>query len=479
MNDDSRPILLVIDDDHLVRRAVSRTLTAQGFHVLTAGDGPEGLGVLSANEVDVAIIDIGLPGMDGLEVLRQAQAMSPLTECIILTGQGNISTAYASLDAGASDYFEKPIHDWQRFQQVLRRATQVRRLKRERRVLTKRFLDDGPRKLIGNSRVMQELRELIAAVSKSSASILIHGESGTGKELVGEAIHRESGKKGQFVRINCASFPADLMEGELFGWEKGAHSTATQSKPGLFEVAQDGTILLDEIGEMPFDLQAKLLRVLEGRTIRRLGGTRETPVNARVVASTNRDLSRAVKEGRFRQDLFFRINVIQIRVPPLRDRKDDIALLTYNFIQVFNEDEARGVRRVSADFLERLERYEWPGNVRELRNLLHRAVLLAEGEELSALSLEGSQAANPQPASVSGRSPGLPDEMEALFHMAYADAKREVVGAFTAAYLRRKLGEAGGNITRAADASDMLRPNFKRLMRRHSVDVPKETESEG
>ncbi len=469
-----KPTLLVIDDDHLVRRAVSRTLSSQGFRVLTAGDGPEGLDLLATDDVDVALIDIGLPGMDGLEVLRTAQHVSPTTECIIFTGQGNISTAYSSLDAGASDYFEKPIRDWQRFHQVLRRATQVRRLKKEKRLLESR-VDGSTGALIGNARSMVELRRLIRSVAQSSASVLIIGESGTGKELVAEAVHHESGRKGQFVKINCASVPPDLMESELFGWEKGAHSTATQSKPGLFEVAEDGTILLDEIGDMPVDLQAKLLRVLEGRSMRRLGGTRETPVNARVLAATNQDLSKRIRDGKFRQDLFFRINVISIQVPPLRDRSEDVALLAYHFIKQFNESEGREVRRLDSEILRRLEAHDWPGNVRELRNVLHRAVLLSRGEELdlAALTFVGSSGAPSPVEQVLDAAPhGLDSELHGIFDEPYSVAKADVVRAFTVRYLKHRLAQAGGNITRAAEASSMQRPNFKRLMKRFGVEVP-------
>jgi len=467
------PTLLVIDDDPLVRRAVSRTLSAQGFRVLTAGDGPEGLDVLTSDEVDVALIDIGLPGMDGLTVLRNALQLCPSTECIIFTGQGNISTAYQSLDAGASDYFEKPIRDWQRFQQVLRRATQVRRLKKEKQILERR-VEGETGILIGNSQPMVRLRSMVRSVATSSASILIVGESGVGKELVAEAIHYESARKGQFVRINCASVPPDLMESELFGWEKGAHSTATHSKPGLFEIAEDGTILLDEIAEMSYELQAKLLRVLENRAFRRLGGTREIYVNARVLAATNQNMDNAIATGRFRRDLYFRINVITIDVPPLRERREDVALLTYHFIKQFNETEERQVRRVSPALLAKLELYDWPGNVRELRNMLQRAVLLSTGDELEAGALDGVLVSSVSPVDelLGHGPPRHPEDVPELFSLDYTDAKAEVLQAFTRRYLKHHLGRAGGNITRAADSSGMLRPNFKRLMKRFGVEVP-------
>ena len=465
------PTLLVVDDDLLIRRAVERMLTAQGYRVLSAGEGTEALALMAKHDVDVALIDLQLPGISGLDLLRQLRAENPSTECIIFTGHGDVSTAFSSLEAGASDYFEKPIRDWQRFQQVLRRAAEVRRLKKET-IRLQRKVKRPQNHLIGNSPAMEAVRQLVSSVAASSASILIMGESGVGKELVAEAIHVESGREGEFVRINCASVPHDLIEGELFGWEKGAHSTATQSKEGLFEVAGTGTVMLDEIGDMPYDLQAKLLRVLESRKFRRLGGTKEKDFNARIVAATNMNLTKAIASGKFRQDLYFRINVVTIPVPTLRERREDIPLLSYHFVRMFNQSEGRTVRHVQPAVLAKLEAHDWPGNIRELRNVLHRAVLLSVGTELDERALgpgfSGPTVPLDQMMPVNDTTLDLPD----LFDMPYSEAKGEVVNAFTIRYLKRRLAQAGGNITRAADASGLLRPNFKRLMKQYEVAVP-------
>jgi DNA-binding NtrC family response regulator len=394
-------------------------------------------------------------------------------ECIIFTGQGDVSTAFSCLEAGASDYFEKPIRDWQRFQQVLRRATEVRRLRKETQRLQRRV----PRhetSLIGAAPAMEQVRALVASVARSTASILIVGESGAGKELVAEAIHAESGRGGEFVRINCASVPHDLIEGELFGWERGAHSTATQPKEGLFEVAAGGTVMLDEIGDMPVDLQSKLLRVLESRKFRRLGGTREKEMNARVVAATNMNLEQAIRTGKFRGDLYYRINVVSIPVPPLRDRRQDIPLLTYHFVRQFNEAEERNVRHVHPEVLARFEAYDWPGNVRELRNVLHRAVLLTTGVELGPDALGPQFAPAPPREALASAKPDHPAAgfSAAWLDLDYADAKKEMVHWFTTAYLRRKLARHAGNISKAAESSGLLRPNFKRLMNQFDVAAP-------
>jgi DNA-binding NtrC family response regulator len=465
------PALLVVDDDELVCRSVERSLTRQGYRVVTAGNGDDALEAVAAFDFDVALIDVHLPGIHGLDLLAKVREASPTTECIIFTSLGDVSIAYASLEAGASDYLEKPIADWPRFQRVLDRAAEVRRLKRQTEILKRGRR--GPTPLIGNSAAMERLRALIGSVGPSQASLLIVGESGAGKELVAEAIHRESGRRGELVRINCASVPHDLMESELFGSEKGAHSTATHAKEGLFEVAAGGTVLLDEIGDMPLDLQAKLLRVLESKKIRRLGGTHEREMTARVVAATNHDVERAVAAGRFRQDLWFRINVVTLTVPPLRERKEDIPLLTYHFVRSFNESERRDVQKVPPEVLDRLEAHDWPGNVRELRNVVHRAVLLSDGATLSAASLGPAFSRSdrpPAPAVTEAAAPMAPDVLD----LPYAEAKEAVLQEFTERYVSRRLAASGGNVSRAAEAAGMLRPNFKRLMRQHGISGPKD-----
>lgn len=473
------PTLLVIDDDAIIRRAVHRTLTSQGYRVLTAGDGDEGLDILANFEVDVALIDFDLRGQNGIDVLRQARKQSPTTECVIFTGQGDVSVAYNSLDAGATEFFRKPIRDWQRFNEVLRRAYQARQHRKDRTLLPKEPETKQQTLLIGNSPSMVKVRSLIRSIAVSAAPVLILGESGVGKDLVARTLHESSGRNGQFVAINCAFFPHDLIEGELFGWERGAHSMASQAKRGLFEVAGGGTILLDEIGDMPIDLQAKLLRVLESKRYRRLGSTQELTLDTRVVAATNQDLDKAITDGRFRQDLLYRINVVAVDVPPLRDRREDIPHLSYHFVTRFSEQEGHRITQVSPEVLRRLEQYDWPGNVRELRNVLHRAVLLCKGsvvdESVLPHIVKATQGGGSVVESVPEQGSQEPRRgaLDQLLEQDYAAAKQQVLHEFTVQYLASMLDRHGGNITRAADAAGMLRPNFKRLMKRHGVEVPK------
>ena len=462
--------VLVVDDDPTVRTAVARMLRHDDFFVTTVEDASEALKALEVQDYDVALIDLDLPGMHGLELLAVLRRDRPDLECVVFTGNGDVTTGFKALEAGASDYFEKPVRDRARLVQVLRRAAEVRRLKSEKERLAKRVAQPNS-PLIGNSPSMVALRDMIARVARTQASILILGESGSGKELVAEALHVGSGRSGEFVRINCASFAKDLLEGELFGWEKGAHSTATQAKEGLFEAAADGTVLLDEIGDMPIDLQSKLLRVLESKRFRRLGGLKEKDLRARVVAATNVDLPRAIADGRFREDLYYRLDQVSLRVPPLRERRGDIPLLTYHFVNRFNEIEGRAIRHVADQAIARLEAYHWPGNVRELRNVLYRAMLLAEGPELDLGAPLGQ---GPQPATRTPTQTAAPGGrgFAAYFEFEYPEAKQRVIDDFSRQYVQDKLDKYGGNITRAAAASGLLRPNLGRLIRQLAMKDP-------
>lgn len=464
--------VLVVDDDPSVRLAVGRMLERGEFDVTLAEDGREALRSFDEHDFDVALIDLDMPGMHGLELLAILKRDRPSLECVVFTGHGDVTTGLTVLQAGASDYFEKPVRDKARLIQVLRRAAEVRRLKTETERLAKRVAQTAS-PLIGNSAPMVELRAIIDRVAKSQASILILGESGSGKELVAEAIHVGSGRRGEFVRINCASMPRELLESELFGWEKGAHNQATQPKEGLFETAADGTVLLDEIGDMPIDLQVKLLRVLESRRFRRLGGLKEKDLRARVLAATNVDLPRAIAEGRFREDLFYRLDQVSVRVPPLRERKGDVPILTYHFVNKFNEIEGRAIRHVTEQAMVRLEAHDWPGNVRELRNVLYKAFVLAEGPELD-LGASPGQTAVLAPATrtptVIPASNGTPaDPFAAYLDLEYPEAKQRVIDDFSRRYVQDKLDRYRRNITRAAAASGLLRPNFGRLMRQLGI----------
>lgn len=465
------PTILVVDDDPLVLRAVRRTLTSQGYSVLCAASGSEAVAISKENEVDVALIDLVLGDMDGLAVLKVVKAQHPAAECLIVTGVADVTSAHKSLEQGASDYFEKPIKDWVRFNQVLRRAAELCRLKKDKELLQRR-MDSQLSGLLGRSKAMQPVRQMVERVADSKASILLIGESGVGKEVISEAIHRLSGRKGAFVKLNCAAVPAELLEAELFGFAKGAHSTAHKEKPGLFETAEDGTILLDEIGEMAYDMQAKLLRVLENSTFRRIGETAERVMTARVLAATNANLQDAIDRGRFREDLYHRLNVIKVHIPPLRRRREDIPMLVLRFIDHFNKQEARNVRRVPDAVMKRLGAYTWPGNVRELRNVIHRAVLLSVDSDLSDASIgDALSGRSEDPVTARPSQPGI-DPQIAIFDQSYAHAKATVVEGFTVRYLTHLLMRNGGNVTRAAADAGMQRPNFRRLMRQFGVAVP-------
>ncbi|MBT3220216.1 MAG: sigma-54-dependent Fis family transcriptional regulator [Proteobacteria bacterium] len=466
------PTVLIIDHDHVTLRAMGRTLAKQGYKVFTADDGESGIHLIQESEMDIALIDMELPGIDGIATLQQIKKLSPGTECVILTGVADITTAHHSLEAGASDYFVKPINDWTRFQQILRRAAQVRALRREA-VLLRRRMARHLASLFGHSQTMEPLRNLVEKVADSTASILVMGESGVGKEVVAEEIHRMSGRQGNYVKINCAALPGELLEAELFGYARGAHSTATQTKPGLMEIGEHGTVLLDEISNMSYDMQAKLLRVLENNTFRRLGETTERHMTARVIAATNANLEKAIESGRFREDLYHRLNVIQIVVPPLRARTEDIPMLTYRFIEVFNKLEGRRVHHVPDGLMRRLKAYDWPGNVRELRNLVHRAVLLSTNNEFHGGILREILDSSPGELR---QEPVADTSFSDLANMPFAEAKRSIVHNFTVKYLRYHLALSKGNITHAARAAGLQRPNFRRLMKQYGVPNHKKEE---
>ena len=467
--------VLLIDDDPLLRKALGRQLLRQGYQVLDAEDGPSGLALAESHSVDVALIDHWLPGMMGREVLRRMKEVSPSTECVIVTGRGAAELAFQAFNEGACDYFEKPITDWQRFNQVLRRAIEVRRLKADRDRLASRLPgEDLSEWLIGKCPALLELHDKIAGVAGVRVSVLITGESGVGKERVARALHHLSPWKAEpFVAINCAAIPEELLESELFGYEKGGHSTAFQRKEGLFEEAGEGTVMLDEIGELPIGMQAKLLRVLQEREFTRVGGVRTVELKARIVAATNRDLREEILAKRFREDLFYRLNVFELRVPPLRDRSEDIPLLAYYFVSKYNEEYGRSVKRISPEAMRLLTEAPWNrNNVRQLENTILRAVVLCAAESIDLAHLDGAdlgRGVTIEAASPTEEDAELPGE---LMGLAYRDAKSLVLERFSRGYLRQRLRESGGNITHAAESSGMERPNFRKLMNKFGVLVP-------
>jgi len=377
----SKAKLMVVDDEESIRHFLSLMLKKQGFEVKTAKSASEALSFLEENEIDLAICDLKMPKMDGIALLKEIKKYSPETIVIMITAYATTKTAVQALKAGAYDYITKPF-DIEELTLIIEKALEKKRLEEENIYLRRELIEKYRfGNLVGKSKKMIELYRVIEQVAPTNSTVLITGARGTGKELVAKAIHYNSPRREfPFVSINCAALSEELLESELFGHMKGAFTSAFSDKKGLFEVADKGTILLDEISEMPLRMQAKLLRVLQEKTIRRVGGTKEIKVDVRVIASTNKDLRKLVSSGSFRDDLFDRINVIEIKLPLLRERKEDILLLADHFLAKFNKETGKNIKGFTPEVKELLLRYHWPGNVRELENAIERAVALETGE---------------------------------------------------------------------------------------------------
>ncbi len=369
--------VLLAEDDRSTRLSLSQFLKGLGYEVIEASTGHEAIEHLSARPIDIVLTDLMLPGVGGLEILRALQTDAPGTVGIVITGFGTVQNAIEAMRLGVFEYLLKPVN-FDELQIVLERALEFQRLRKENRQFKREVQRQfGLQNLIGHSDAMRRILELIEKVADSDSTVLIYGESGTGKELVARAIHYRSDRMDKpLVPINCAAIPSDLLESELFGYEKGAFTGAHRTKIGRFEYANGGTLFLDEIGEMSPQLQVKLLRVLQEKSFERLGGVRPIQVDVRIIAATNRDLEKAIEEGKFREDLYYRLSVIPIHIPPLRERKEDIPLLVEHFLEKFNTEKGRSVSGVSPKAMERLMEYSWPGNVRELENLIERLVVL-------------------------------------------------------------------------------------------------------
>ncbi len=380
--------LLVADDDPGLRESLERTLTREGYRVVLASDGRAALERVQAGGVDLIVTDLRMPGLTGLELLRAAKAIMPDVDVILLTAFGTVEEAVKAMKDGAYDFLTKPFRREQLIK-LVDKALERRDLIEQNRALKKQ-LDDIRAKgqMIGASPSFRRMLTLVEQIADSSATILIQGESGTGKELVARTIHERSARRnGPFVAVNCAALPETLLESELFGYEKGAFTGAAGRKEGRFELANGGTLFLDEVADLSLVTQPKILRVLQEGEFERLGGTRSLQVDVRIVAATNQDLSEMVKEKRFREDLYYRLNVISVRVPPLRERHEDIRVLAQHYLRVYAAKNGRKLEGFSNEALERLESYAWPGNVRELENLIERTVLLARKDRIDAEDL--------------------------------------------------------------------------------------------
>ncbi len=447
--------LLVVDDEAGIRESLGKVLRYEGFAVDTAPDGATALALAARQPFDLIFLDVKMPGMDGLEVLARLGEGGLATPVVIISGHGTIDTAVQATKLGAFDFLEKPL-DADRVLVTLRNALAWLDQQRQIEQLRQR-LGEGEQ-IVGESQAVKALLKAIERVAPTDARVLITGENGSGKELVARRIHRLSARaEGPFVDVNCAAIPNELIESELFGHEKGSFTGAHQQRMGRFEQADGGTLFLDEIGDMSLSAQAKVLRVLQEGKFERVGGTVTQQVNVRVIAATNKDLLAEAAENRFREDLYYRLNVVPLEVPPLRERPDDIPLLAKHFMELYLREQGMRPRLFTPAALEQLRGYRWPGNIRELRNLVERLLIMAPGDriEVEDIPLPGGEAASGEAGLFAAPSfQAFKERSEAVF-------------------LARKLREHGGNVSRTARALEMQRSNLYKKIERYGLTAGK------
>ncbi len=427
-------VILVAEDDPRTRESLGRAMTRAGYRTLTAADGAGALPILQRESVDVLLTDLKMPGVDGMTLLEQVRSDFPETVVIILTAFATVDLAVEAMRKGAYDFLTKPIH-LDKLELVLRNALEARRLAQENRELRLRLREtSGLEQLLGRSAAMQRLRESIQQVAATDAAVLIRGESGTGKELVAHAIHYGGRRaEGPLVKVSCAALPEELLESELFGHERGAFTGARDRRKGRFELAHGGTLFLDEVGDLSPRTQAKLLRVLQEQEFERVGGTETIRVDVRLVTATNRDLEGLAAEGAFREDLYYRLNVVRIAVPPLRDRVEDVPFLVAHFLRVFAERSGKPVPELTPEALALLCRHSWPGNVRELQHVVESMLVFSKG---------GPVAAGDLPLAIRGEERG-PEPGDRAAGATLRDLERQTIA--------RTLVATGGNKRRAAE----------------------------
>jgi two-component system response regulator PilR (NtrC family) len=449
----ARDRILVVDDESSVTDALQLILTEQGYEVATAGTSAEAGDWLARRSFNLVYTDLRLPDSSGFELLSHVKNENPYTEVILMTAHGSLEITIEAIKKGAFYYLEKPFTPDQ-VVMLTARALQFASVSLENRTLKRKLTDEGKVfGIIGRSPQMLQIFEVIRATALSEASVLIEGESGTGKELIAEAFHHHSERANRpFTRINCAAIPRDLLESELFGYKRGAFTGADRNKRGLIEATEGGTLLLDEIAEMPIHLQTKLLRVLQERKLRRLGDEQEIEVDFRLISSTNRVTLQAVEEGLLRKDLYFRISTIKLEVPPLRDRPDDLALLVERFLERYSEKYKKAARRVAPEAFALLARYDWPGNVRELESIIERAVLFCQGEQLIPENLP----------------PHLQAAQSGQLHciippfMTLEEIEQEAI--------KQTLERTGGNVKKTAQILNLHRPTLYRKLKKMESD---------
>ena len=448
--------ILVVEDERAIQIALSGLLRREGYEVEVAGSGDEAIAKLEEGPYDLVLTDLALGvGPNGMDVLRMAKEQRAETVVVMITAYGSEKIAVEAMKGGAEDYVPKPF-DNDEIRLVVRRALERTRLQRENRLLLDQVQRQyGFENLIGSGSGMRQVFETIQKVAETDLTVLIRGESGTGKELVAQALHNRSARKNRpFVAVNCAAISSQLVESELFGHEKGAFTGADARREGRFEAAHGGTIFLDEIGDMAVETQAKVLRVLQERSFERVGGTKSIQVDVRVLAATHRDLEEEVRNGNFREDLYYRLKVIELALPPLRERREDIPALAARFLEQVTERLGLEKRQLCEPGLAQLSKYAWPGNVRELQNVLESAAVLASGTSIEADDLRIEQS----PASADLASEDDSD-------LAFAAAKKRAVEKFEKAFLLRALRDHDGNISRAAESVGMVRQSLQQKIR--------------
>lgn len=455
-----KPAILVIDDEPATLKVMEANLRREGYAVSLAADGQAGFSQLVSRPFDVVIADYMMPNLDGIALLEKIRAQGLDVPVIIITAYGSVEHAVKAMQLGAVHYLCKPIN-YSELMVVVKRALEQGILKREvqrlRQELSERHSFSN---IIGKSPAMQSIYNLISDVAKTDATVLIQGETGTGKELIAKAIHYNSSRADRpFVGMSCAAIPDTLLESELFGYERGAFTGAVKTRQGRFEAAESGTLFLDEIGDMPLQTQAKLLRVLQEREFERIGGNETLRVDVRLMSATNRDLRKGIQQGGFREDLFYRLNVVPITLPPLRERLEDLPLLAFHFLRVYAARFNKTIESIEPDAIQLLAHQRWPGNVRELENVIERAVIVEKGDVLGKETIAHCL---------------LPDEHGSFQFFVYdgipfGKAKQDLLDHFEREYLTRLLEKHKGNITHAAHAAELDYKNFFEKMKRHGI----------
>jgi len=438
---------MIVDDEEGIRESLSGIFEDEGHEVLTAGSGEEALRALKEQTPDVILLDVWLPGIDGLETLKEIKGLNPDLPVIMISGHGNIELALKATRAGAYDFLEKPL-SLERVLLVAQRALEKRTIEIENKTLRQDRIKKW--RLVGNSPKMIQLREQIEMAGKSNGRVLILGESGSGKELIAHLLHEHSSRvEKPFVEMNCAAIPQELIESEMFGHEKGSFTGAFERKKGKFELADEGTLFLDEVGDMSLTTQSKVLRVMETQEFQRVGGNKNIKVDVRIIAATNKDLIEEAKKGNFREDLLYRLNVIPISVPPLRERKKDIPAIVEHFLSYFAEEYGQKPKTITEDGLKALESYEWPGNIRELRNMIERVVIMTPTHMITAKNIMMISAARSD-------------------YFVFNTLK-EARDSFEKDFIIKKLEENNWNISKTAEILDIERSNLHRKIKAYDI----------